>query len=74
MNNNNINQSALDEGRKMAETYIEVLTHSVQAHITYLTQSPESQKAIASKFHQLFANDTPEIVNDYANGRYEELR
>lgn len=76
MNNCNqpFNQSASNEGRKMAETYVEVLTHSVQAHTTHLTQSPQCQDEIASKFNQVFANDTPEVVSDYALQRYEELK
>jgi len=72
--NDNINQSAIEEGKKMAETYLQVLTHSVQTHLNHLTQNPECQQQIASKFNEVFINDTEEVVNDYSNGLYEELK
>lgn len=74
MDNNKINQLAIEFGIKIAEIYVKVLTASTQAHIHHLTQNSECQQAIANKFNQVFANDTQDVVNDYANQLYMQLR
>ena len=58
----------------LAEIYVKVLTASTQAHINHLTQNSECQQVIANKFNQVFANDTQEVVNDYATQLYLEMR
>ena len=80
MNNKSTNQNnytfeqAILEGRSMADVYLEVMEKSAHSRIEQLSQSSEFHQAIALKFNQVFENDTLEVLNEYSNQCYQELK